>query len=175
MRRYCKLATIFAALMLILSLPALADSTDSFSGEKVGGSGSSLSGSFTFSGNSSTGYWFSNLSLSFNGGVFAGITASDAAGGKATCLLGFCGFSWKAQAGSGWVWDTIVLNVATGQYWDLGKVKISDWQSKWNFDPPAPLPEGGTPLAYLMLSGLAMFAGILISRKRTRARIAECS
>jgi hypothetical protein len=31
------------------------------------------------------------------------------------------------------------------------------------------VPEGGTPLPYLMLSGFAILAGILISGKRRRA------
>jgi hypothetical protein len=32
------------------------------------------------------------------------------------------------------------------------------------------VPEGETPLSYLMLSGIAMFAGILISGKQRRTR-----
>lgn len=166
MGRYCKLASICAALLLLVCLPALADSNDNFSKEKLtGSSGSTVSGSFTFTGSASGGT-FSGLSLSFNGGAFAGINASDPSGGKATCLLGFCGFSWKTQVGSGWIWDTIVLNVATGQYQDFGGIR--NWQNQWNFDPMS-VPEGGATLSYVMLSGLAVLAGILISGKRRHA------
>ena len=165
MCRSYKVAVVSVTFLLVVSLPAFASSSYNFSNQKLtGSSGSNLSGSFTFTGTASGGT-FSNLSLSFNGGAFAGINASDVSGGKATCSLGFCGFSWKTQVSGGWVWNTIVLNVSTGQYWDLGK--IYNWQNQWNFDP-MPVPEGGAELTYLMLSGIAVFGGILISSRRRR-------
>jgi hypothetical protein len=172
MRRYLSLSSVCAVFLALVCLPALADSHDSFSNEKLGGSsGSTVSGSFTFNSTTDT---FSNISLSFNSGAFNGINASDASGGKATCILGLCAFSWKTEVGNVWVWDTIILNTnpgaSYGQYWDIGK--IVNWQNSWNFDP-LPAPEGGTSMAYVALSGIAMVAGILISRKKTRtARIA---
>jgi hypothetical protein len=167
MSGHSKMAIVSVVLLLVLSLPAFADSNGSFSNEKlIGSSGSTLSGSFTFTGNASGGT-FSNLSLSFNGGAFGGVSASDAKGGKATCAFGLCSFSWKAKAANGdWVWDKIVLNVKTGQYQDFGR--INNWQNRWKFDPPVPVPEGGTPLSYLMLSGLAVSFGILMSGKQRR-------
>jgi hypothetical protein len=152
-------------------LPALADSNDNFSNETLtGNSGSTVSGSFTFN---STTDSFSNISLSFNGGAFNGINASDASGGKATCLLGFCGFSWQTLVGNVLVWDTIVINVKTGAYQDFGG--IYNWRNQWNFDPPPmSAPEGASSLAYLTLTGLAIFAGIVISgKKRRTARTAH--
>jgi hypothetical protein len=164
------LATVSTAFLLVLSLSAFADSNYDFHKEKLNGnSGSTLSGSFTFTGTASGGT-FSDISLTFDGGVFAGINVSDAAGGKAKCAFGLCSFSWKTKVGNGWVWNTIVLNVNTGQFWDLGK--IYNERNWWNFDPPLPAPEGGTELSYLMLSGLAVFAGILVSEKKRRTRTA---
>jgi len=166
MIRYLRVVGVSVAFLLLLCLPALADGN--FSNEKLtGNSGSSLSGSFTF--NSSTDS-FSNLSLSFNGGKFAGTNAKDTSGGQATCVLGICGFSWQTRVNGVLVWDTILLNVKTGTYQDFGG--IQNFQNQWNFDPPQAVPEGGTPLPYLLLSGLAMVAGILISGKRRAMRSA---
>jgi len=166
MKRYCKWAGVCVVFSVLLCLPAFAGSVYSFSNETLtGSSGSTVSGSFTFTGSASGGT-FSNLSLSFNSGAFAGINASDAGGGKATCLLGFCGFSWQTQVGNVWVWNSIVLNIRTGQYWDLGG--IANWQNQWNFDP-MPLPEGGAELSYVMLSAMAVFGGIFVSSKQRRA------
>ena len=157
------LVAISAAFLLLVCLPALADSHDNFSNEQLtGGSGSTLSGSFTFSSSSDT---FSNISLSFNGGTFNGINAQDT-GGQAVCALGLCAFSWETKTGNVWVWDTIVLNVSTGQYQDFGWIYSA--QNQWNFDPPMSAAEGGTRLAYLVLCGIAIFAGILVSGKQRR-------
>ena len=166
MGQICKRLSVCAAFLLVLSLPAFAGSVYNFSSQSItGNSGSTVSGSFTFT-PSGSGGTFSNLSLSFNGGVFNGINASDPSGGNAICWHGSCRFSWKEQVGKIWVWDTIVLNLKTGAYQDFGG--IYSWRNQWNFDPPLPVPEGGTPLAYLMLSGLAVFAGILLSGKKRR-------
>jgi hypothetical protein len=166
MSRYCKLAIVGATVCLILSLPAFAGSVYNFSKETITGkSGSTLSGSFTFTGNANGGT-FSNITLSFDGGKFGGLKASDVSGGKAKCAFGLCRFSWSEKLSNGWVWDTIVLNVNTGAFQDLGQ--LYDKRNQWNFDP-LPVPEGGASLAYLMLAGLAVFAGILISGKKRRA------
>lgn len=172
MRRCCDLAILCVAFLALVCIPALADTHDNFSNEKLtGGSGSAVSGSFTFTGNASGGT-FSNLSLSFTNGTFGGVNALDQSGGQATCLLGLCAFSWQVKVGNVWVSDTIILNVNTGQYWDSGT--IGNWQNQWYFDP-LPAPEGGTTLSYLVLSGIVMVAGILISGKRRAMRPARSS
>jgi hypothetical protein len=169
MIRYFRVVSVAAAFLLSMCLPALADGN--FSKEKLtGNSGSTVSGSFTFNSSTDT---FSNLSLLFNGGKFKGTNATDASGGQATCVLGVCGFSWQTHVNGVLVWDTILLNVKTGVYQDFGG--IQNFQNQWNFDPPATVPEGGTPLPYLVLSGLAMVAGILISGKRRAMRSAQHS
>jgi hypothetical protein len=163
MNRYLKLASAIAVLLLAVSLSAFADSKDSFSNVNLVGISGTVSGSFTF--NSAT-HTFSNLTLSFDGGKFNGDKAwSD--GGKAKCAHGVCEYSWKEKlAGGGWVSDTILFNLKTGWYEDLGGIYKGKNGGDFKY---MSVPEGGTTLSYLMLSGFAMLAGILISGKRRRA------
>ena len=163
MQQYSKSVCVCALFLLAGCLFAHADSKDSFSNVSLIGTTGTVSGSFTF--NSSTDS-FSNLKLSFNGGMFGGDNASNP-GGKAKCILGVCEFSWKEKlAGGGWVSDTILFNLKTGRYEDLGGIYKGKNGGDFKY---ASVPEGGTPLSYLMLSGFVMLAGILISRKRRRA------
>lgn len=164
MTRSLKLATVCAVFLLAASLSASAGSTDSFSNVSLTGVSGDASGSFTFNASTDT---FSNLSLSFNGGVFGGLGGSDANGGKGTCILGICGFSWQTTLKNGdTIWETILLNVKTGQYQDLGG--IYNWQKQGSFNYLS-VPEGGSSLFYLTLCGVALFAGFSASRKRRRA------
>jgi hypothetical protein len=164
MMQSLKLASVSAVFLLAVSLSAFANSNnDSFSNVNLTGVSGSVSGGFTFNSSNDT---FSNISLLFNGGVFAGASASDG-GGKATCFLGLCGFSWQARATDGaWVTDSIIVNLKTGQFLDLGGVYQGRNDGDFKY---LSVPEGGTPLPYLMLSGFAVLAGILISGKRRRA------
>src|SRR5580692_347814 len=161
MRRF-KLATVCVMFLLAVSLSASACSGDCFSNVNLTGVSGSASGSFTFNTSTDT---FSNLSLSFNGGVFNGITASDKNGGG-SCFLGVCGISWKTVVNGDTVWNTVVLNLKTGQYQDFGG--IYNWKNQGTFNY-LQVPEGGNSLVYLMLSSIALFAGFLTSRKRRRA------
>jgi hypothetical protein len=163
MMRYLKLASVSVLFLLAVSLSAFANSNDSFSNVNLTGVSGTVSGSFVFNSTTDT---FSSISLLFNGGVFNGGSASDG-GGKATCLFGWCGFSWQAQATDGaWVTDSIIVNLKTGQFLDLGGVYQGRNDGDFKY---LSVPEGGTPLPYLMLSGFAILAGILISGKRRRA------
>src|SRR5260370_24332236 len=111
-----KLASVSALFLLAVSLSAFANSNDSFSNVNLGGVSGTVSGGFTFNSSTDT---FSNISLSFKGGAFDGVHASDG-GGKGTCLLGVCGFSFQEHvAHGGWVSDTILFNLKTGQFEDL--------------------------------------------------------
>ena len=161
--RFLKLASVSALFLLAASLSAFANSNDSFSNVNLTGVSGTVSGGFTFNSSNDT---FSNISLLFNGGVFNGGSASDG-GGKATCLFGWCGFSWQAQATDGaWVTDSIIVNLKTGQFLDLGGIYQGTNDGDFKY---LSVPEGGTPLPYLMLSGFAILAGILVSGKRRRA------
>ncbi|HSZ02445.1 MAG TPA: hypothetical protein VK788_23310 [Terriglobales bacterium] len=161
--RSLKLASVSALFVVAVSLSAFANSNnDSFSNVNLTGVSGTVSGSFVFNSTSDT---FSNISLLFNGGVFNGGSASDG-GGKATCLLGLCGFSWQAQASDGaWVTDSIIVNLKTGQFLDLGGVYQGRNDGDFKY---LSVPEGGTPMPYLLLSGFAILVGILISGKRRR-------
>ena len=115
MMRYLKLASASVLFLLAVSLSAFANSHNSFSNVNLTGISGTVSGGFTFNSSSDT---FSNISLSFNGGVFNGVDASDG-GGKATCRLGVCGFSFREHVPhGGWVSDTILFNLKTGQFED---------------------------------------------------------
>jgi hypothetical protein len=161
MVQFLKLASV-SALFLLASLSAFANSNDSFSNVNLTGVSGTVSGGFTFNSSNDT---FSNISLSFKGGKFDGVDASDG-GGKGTCLLGVCGFSFQEHvANGGWVSDTILFNLKTGQFEDLGGIYKGRKGGDFNY---MSVPEGGTPLPYLMLSGFAILAGILISGKHRR-------
>jgi hypothetical protein len=163
MWQYSKLVCVCSLFLLAVSLSAYANSNDSFSNVSLVGTSGTVSGSFTFNSSTQT---FSNLTLSFSGGKFGGDNASNG-GGKAKCRLGVCEFSWKEKlAGGGWVSDTILLNLKTGQYEDLGGIYKGKKGGDFNYTS---VPEGGSPLPYLLLSGFVMLAGILISGKRSRA------
>jgi hypothetical protein len=157
-----KLASVSALFVLAVSLSAFANSNDSFSNVNLTGVSGTVSGSFAFNSATDT---FSHISLSFNGGVFNGVDASDG-GGKGTCILGVCGFTFQEHVPhGGWVSDTILVNLKTGQFEDLGGIYKGRKGGDFNY---MSVPEGGTPLSYLMLSGFAILAGILISGKRRR-------
>jgi len=163
MRQYSKSIVICALVLLAGSLSAYANSTDSFSNVSLNGTSGTVSGSFTFNSSTQT---FSNLTLSFKDGIFGGDYASDG-GGKAKCRHGVCEFSWKEKlAGGVWVSDTILFNLKTGRYEDLGGIYKGRDGGDFKYLSVA---EGGTTLSYLMLSGFMMLAGILISGKRRRA------
>jgi hypothetical protein len=169
MSSYFKFAVICPLLLLCVSLPAFANSSNGgFNNVSLTGVSGTASGSFTFNFSNDT---FSKLALAFNGGVFNGMGAKNG-GGNATCLLGVCGFFFKTQMGNGdWIWDTILINIRTGQYQAFGG--ISSWQNQGNFNYNMAVPEGGAALAYLVLSGFAIFAAILIAGKRRRTRAAQ--
>ncbi len=169
MFRYSKLASVFALFVLAVSISASADSNNSFNVNLTGISGT-VSGNFTFD---STKNSFSGLTLTFNGGMFDGVKAGNG-GGKGLCLLGVCQYTWQKHMNTGaWVWETIVFNIKNGQFQDYGGIYKGKYNGGFNY---MSMPEGETALAYLMLSGLAMFAGIVVAGKRRRvARIAQCS
>ena len=169
MRRCAKLAVVCALFLFCVSLSAFANSSNGgFNNVELTGVSGTASGSFTFNFANDT---FSGLALSFTGGVFNGMRAKNG-GGNASCLLGVCGFFFKSQMGNGdWVWETVLINIRNGQYQSFGG--ISNWQNQGNFNYNMAVPEGGTALAYLMLSGFAIFAAILIAGKRRRTRAAQ--
>lgn len=162
MRRYFRLVLVTGVLLAVVSLASAGSVNDSFSGAALTGVSGTASGSFTFDSVKDT---FSNLSLSFDTGVFKGIGAKDNNGGQATCILNLCGFSWRTIVNGDSIWNTIVLNIQTGQYQDFGG--IYNWKNRGGFDYLS-VAEGGATLAYLMLSALAVFAGIFISGKHRR-------
>jgi hypothetical protein len=167
MRRSCSLATVFAVFLLAVSVSAFANpSNDGFNNVSLTGVSGTVSGQFTFNSSNDT---FSGLSLTFNGGVFDKVNVSNGSG-QGFCAGGSCYFTWWASKNGDSVWEEIILNLKSGQFQDYGG--ISNWQNQGGFSYMS-VPEGGTELSYLMLSGFAIFAGILIAGKRRRTRTAQ--
>jgi hypothetical protein len=163
MRRCCKVLAVSAVFLLVASLPALAGSINNFSNVKLSGnSGSSVSGSFSFD---NTTHVFSGISISFNGGVFGGVQANGPQGqGIYVPGQGYI-FSWGTAVQGNWIWNSILFNPLTGQLHEYGG--IYNWKNSGGFDYLS-VPEGDAGLSYLMLSGMAVLAGSLISGKQRR-------
>ena len=163
MGRHFKIVGVCALFLLVVSLPVSAGSINSFSNVKItGNSGSSVSGSFSFD---STTHVFSDISLWFSHGAFAGIQANGPQGqGFYVQGQGYL-FSWLTTVNGNLVWDSIRFNPLTGQVHDHGG--IANWQNQGGFNYLS-VPEGGAELTYLMLTAVAVFGGILISSKQRR-------
>jgi hypothetical protein len=162
MKRNYKLAAICAVFVLSVSICASAGSTDNFSGSLIGASGTE-SGQFTFN---STTDSFSGITLSFAGSTFGNVNASNG-GGQGICSNGICGYFWQTLVGSDWVWDAIVV-YANGQYEDFGGISNSKNYGGFNY---MSVPEGGSGLAYLFMSALAVFGAIFVSGKNRRVTL----
>jgi hypothetical protein len=162
MGRHIKILGVCALFLLIASLPASAGTICNFSNVALtGNSGSTASGSFSFDPNT---HVFSNITISFNGGAFGGVHANDSQA-QGYCAQGLCKVTWWTIVQGNLIRDTLVFNTVTGQFQDYGK--ISNWKNHGGFDYME-VPEGGAELTYLMLSGFAVFGGILISGKQRR-------
>ena len=164
MGRSLKISGICALFIFLASLSASAGTICNFSNVKLTGtSGSTVSGTFTID---PTTHTFSNVSLSFNGGAFGGIKAN---GGNLKGIL-IQGqqylYSWITTVNGNLVGWSILYDFKTGQYKEWGG--ISNWQNKGDFNYLS-VPEGGAELTYMMLSGVALFAGIVFSGKQRRA------
>ena len=162
MRRYFKLAAVSTAILLAASNCASAGSIDSFSGKLNGVSNGTVSGTFLL--NTQTGQ-FSNVYLSFSGlGLGSGNVDPGTVNGHKG-LDGLWSFWWGGKASNG---DYVLYDVkllANGTFQVVGGITDAHGD---NGVFKMTVPEGGTPVSYLMLSALAMFAGILISGKQRR-------
>jgi hypothetical protein len=165
MRRFCKVSSVCAIFLLAVSMSAFAGST-SFNNAALTGisGGGDVSGTFSFD---SVTHQLSNIAISFASSAFGNVNANDGSksiNGVYNSSTGNWSFQWQTLKNGDLITYDVLYNPITGQYtasgeiqnfWDQGKFKYNDMQ----------IPEGGTQLSYLALSGLAMFAGILIAKK----------
>ena len=160
MGRSSKVLIVCGLFLLFVCLPASAGTIYNFSNVKLtGNSGSNGSGSFSFDSKTHT---FSNVSVWFNQGAFNGVNANGGNGqGIFVKGQGYL-YSWLTTVKGNLVWCSILFNPSTGQFREWGG--ISNGNNYGGFDYLS-VPEGGAELTYLMLSGLAIFGGILISGK----------
>lgn len=170
MKQSCKLAGSFLIFLLAASLSASANSKDSFSASLTGFSpGDTVAGTFSF--NSKTDE-FSKISVSFMSSVFGDVKASDPNSvkgireGKDWLLV------WSTQKGKDTIWYSVLFNPAANQFQASGWIENAKHQGDFKY---LAVSEGGSPLFYPMLCGLAVFAGVLISRKQRRAALTAAS
>jgi len=164
MFRCSKLVAVFTLFVLAVSLCASAGPIDNFSGAKLTGvsQGGTVSGTFSFS---TTTHQFSSIAVSFVSSVFGNVNATCQGWINGTYANGLWSFQWSTVKNGDLINYKINFNPATGQFTASGS--IANWWNQGKFSMS--VPEGETPLSYLMLSGFAMFAGIVIAGRRRRA------
>jgi uncharacterized protein YjbI with pentapeptide repeats len=163
MMRSLKLASVTALFLLAMSLSAFADSNNDFSGATLSGiSATGASGSFAFSSSTDK---FSNAAQSFGrNSISEGVKVTNRLmSGYFISERSFSGgsFSGGSFSGGSFSGGTFSGDSDEGLF---GEDRLSGkHRKKWN------VPEGGAEVTYLLLSGIAMLAGILISGKQRRA------
>jgi hypothetical protein len=169
MRRYYEIAAICALYLMIVVLPASAGTINNFSNVQLtGNSNSTVSGSFSFN---ATTHVFSNIAISFNGGAFNGVQANQAMG-QAHYIAGQgYVFTWNTNVNGNWIGNMVVFT-SSGQFHEYGGIAKGNKYGGFDY---LLVPEGGTQLSYLMLSGIAVFGGLLLSGKRRRSALAQSS
>jgi hypothetical protein len=156
MMRSLKLASVFSLFLLAMSLSAFADSSNDFSGATLSGiSATGASGSFAFSSSTDK---FSNAPQFFGGNsIFEGVKVTN----RLTSGYFISEGSFSGGSFSGGTFsddsDRISLDEKHRHHGCEGREHCHS------------VPEGGTEPAYLLLSGVAVLAGILISGKQRRA------
>jgi hypothetical protein len=151
-----------------VSLTASAGSIDHFKDVALTGvsKGGTVSGSFSFNNKTDQ---FSNISVSIVSSVFGKINVSDPYSGHRTYKgQGWWEFTWKTKVDGDTIVDSMLFNTITNQLINFevgGAISNRRHQGDFNY---ISVPEGGTSLSYLVLSGIAMFAAILISGKHRR-------
>ncbi len=147
MMRSLKLASVTALFLLAMSLSAFADSNNDFSGATLSGiSATGASGSFALSSSTDK---FSNAPQSCGNSISEGV--------KVTNRL-MSGYFISEGSFSGGTFSDDSDEGLFGEDRLSGKDR-----KKWN------VPEDGAEVTYLLLSGIAVLGGILISGKQRRA------
>jgi hypothetical protein len=152
MMRSLKLASVFSLFLLAMSLSTFADSSNDFSGATLSGiSATGASGSFAFSSSTDK---FSNAPQSFGGNsISEGVKVTNRL--RSGYFISEGSFSGGSFSGGSFSDDS-----DEGLF---GEDRLNGkHRKKWN------VPEGGADVTYLLLSGIAVLAGILISGKQRR-------
>ena len=164
MSRSLKLATVCVISVLALSLSAYANSNDSFQNATLTGvsGGGDVSGTFDFNNGK-----FSDISVSFVSTVFGNVSATDSGSinGIYNSVKGTWSFQWQTIKGWDLITYDVVYNPSTNQFTASGSIQNLWDQGKFNY---MQVPEGGNSLAFLLLSGIALFVAIFLSRKQRR-------
>jgi hypothetical protein len=153
MMRSLKLASVSSLFLLAMSLSTFADSNNDFSGATLSGiSATGASGSFAFSSSTDK---FSNAPQSLGGN-----SISEDVKVTNRLMSGYF-ISEGSFSGGSFSGGTFSDDSDEGLF---GEDRLSGKdRKKWN------VPEGGAEVTYLLLSGIAVLGGILISGKQRRA------
>jgi hypothetical protein len=150
--------------VLAWSLSAYANSNDSFQNATLTGvsGGGDVSGTFDFNNGK-----FSDISVSFVSTVFGNVSATDSGSinGIYNSAKGTWSFQWQTIKGWDLITYDVVYNPSTNQFTASGSIQNLWDQGKFNY---MQVPEGGNSLAFLLLSGIALFVAIFLSRKQRR-------
>jgi hypothetical protein len=150
--------------VLALSFSAYANSNDSFQNATLTGvsGGGDVSGTFDFNNGK-----FSDISVSFVSTVFGNVSATDSGSinGIYNSAKGTWSFQWQTIKGWDLITYDVVYNPSTNQFTASGSIQNLWDQGKFNY---MQVPEGGNSLAFLLLSGIALFVAIFLSRKQRR-------
>jgi hypothetical protein len=145
-------------------LSAYANSNDSFQNAALTGvsGGGDVSGTFGFNNGK-----FSDISVSFVSTVFGNVSATDSGSinGIYNSAKGTWSFQWQTIKGWDLITYDVVYNPSTNQFTASGSIQNLWDQGKFNY---MQVPEGGNSLAFLLLSGIALFVAIFLSRKQRR-------
>jgi hypothetical protein len=164
MSRSLRLATVCVISVLAWSLSAYANSNDSFQNATLTGvsGGGDVSGTFDFNNGK-----FSDISVSFVSTVFGNVSATDSGSinGIYNSAKGTWSFQWQTIKGWDLITYDVVYNPSTNQFTASGSIQNLWDQGKFNY---MQVPEGGNSLAFLLLSGIALFVAIFLSRKQRR-------
>jgi hypothetical protein len=125
--------------------------------------GGTVAGSFSFNNKTDQ---FSNISVSIVSSVFGKINVSDPHSGHGTYEgQGWWEYTWKRKVDGDTIVYSMLFNSITNQFEVGGAISNRRKQGDFSY---ISVPEGGTSLSYLVLSGIAMFAAVLISGKHRR-------
>jgi hypothetical protein len=99
--------------------------------------------------------------------VFGNVSATDSGSinGIYNSAKGTWSFQWQTIKGWDLITYDVVYNPSTNQFTASGSIQNLWDQGKFNY---MQVPEGGNSLAFLLLSGIALFVAIFLSRKQRR-------
>jgi hypothetical protein len=157
MKPYFKLAVVACVVACSVAAYAGSVTTFNFNTNLNGVSSTTVQGTFSYNSATNT---FTSAGLTFVGNsIFGGLS------GTVTKPQSGTTFVFKQTINGYIVSYTIVFDPLTGSYTTYGSITYGGTTGTFQFNQ---VPEGGAQLSYLALSGLVLFAGIVLAGKQRR-------